>query len=218
MSYSTGTVYKIICRTNSDIVYIGSTFNSLRNRWQHHKQDFRKYLEGKSSCVAIYPYFEKHGIENFKIIKVKEYECYRTNRADYKHLQAYEQLWINKTKNCVNKQNPFCIKKLSNKQYREEHKEEINKQRKQYREDNKEQLKVAKKQFYDKNRHKILEQKKQYQIDNKEQISQRRKEPKLCIVCKSTVRKNDFKQHTRTKKHLQNAQQIIYNFLSKYRK
>jgi len=26
MSYSTGTVYKIICKLDSDIVYIGSTF------------------------------------------------------------------------------------------------------------------------------------------------------------------------------------------------
>ena len=241
MSYPTGTVYKIICYLDSDIIYIGSTFNSLRNRWQEHKSDFRKYLDGKNSCISIYPYFEKYGIENFKIIKVKEYECYRQNRSDMRHLNVYEALWINKTKGCVNKVVPFYIQKLSNKQYREQNKEQIRKQRKTYREQNKDELKIQKKKFYDENRHKILQQKKQYQIENKEQIRERRKErydkeknakqckkyreqnkerirqlgkePKLCIICKSTVRKYDFKRHTLTQKHIQNAQQIIYNFM-----
>jgi hypothetical protein len=223
-------------------VYIGSTFNSTRNRWQEHKSDYRKYLNGKHSCVSIYPYFEKFGIENFKIIRIKEYECYRENRSDRRHLNVYEQLWINKTRNCVNKYSPFRIEKLSKKQYSLDHKDEIRNQRKQYRLENKEELKEIKKQFYDKNRHKILEQKKQYQKENKdkisqrrkelynkeknselckiyreknkEQISERRKQPKFCIICKKNITNNYFKQHTRTKTHIQNAKQVIYNFIN----
>lgn len=242
MSYSTGTVYKIICTQDSDIVYIGSTFNSLRNRWQEHKYDYKKYLDGKKgACVSIYPYFEKIGIENFKIIRIKEYECYRANRSDRKHLNVYEQLWINKTKNCVNQVNPFRIDKLAEKYYRENNKDKINERRKQYRLENKDEIKEAKKQFYDKNRHKILEQKKQYQKENKdkisqrrkelynkeknselckiyreknkEQISERRKQSKFCIICKSSCRKDGFKAHTRSPKHIQNSKQVIYNFI-----
>jgi len=166
MSYSTGTVYKIICRLDSDIVYIGSTFNSLRNRWQHHRSNYGRYLKAENHSM-IYPYFEKYGIENFKIIKIKEYKCYRENRSDRRHLNVYETLWINKTK-CVNKVVPFCIKKLSKKQYREE---------------------------------------------NKEKIRSKKKEPKLCIICKNNITNSHFKRHSRTPKHIRNAQQIIYNFM-----
>jgi hypothetical protein len=200
MSYPTGTVYKIICYLDSDIIYIGSTFNSLRNRWQEHKYDFRKYLDGKKSCVSIYPYFEKYGIENFKIIKIKEYKCYRENRSDRRHMNVYENLWINKTKNCVNKQNPFCIQKLSDKFRYQNNKEQISGQRKEYYENNKE---------------KISQRAKIYRKNNKEKIRERKLRPTFCIICKNNTTHDNFKRHTRTPKHIQNAQQCIYNFILK---
>ena len=134
MSYSTGTVYKIICSLNERIIYIGSTFNQLRHRWQTHKNNYKSYLDGNHSCVSIYPYFTKYGIENFKIMKIKDYECYRGNKADSKHLHTFEQLWINKTKGCVNKNSTFSIMKLYQKEYRKANKDKILEQRKEYRE------------------------------------------------------------------------------------
>lgn len=215
MSYSTGTVYKIICRINSDIVYIGSTFNSLRNRWQCHKSFYKEYLKGGKLCM-IYPYFEKYGIENFKIIKVKEYECYRANRADSKHLQAYEQLWINKTKGCVNKSNPFRINKLSKKQYREDNKDKVRERAKIYYENNKEQITEKKKIYREKNKEHIRKQDKIYYENNKEEIKEKKSRTEFCIACKCQITIPYFKQHTRSQKHVKNAQKIIYNFLVKY--
>lgn len=87
----TGKIYKII-HTQSNICYIGSTFNTLRDR-------FRKHCLS-SKCV-ISEYFEKYGKDNFKIILIKEY-----NVIDRVHLEAYEQLWINKLK-CINGQSAF---------------------------------------------------------------------------------------------------------------
>jgi len=224
MSYYTGAVYKIICRLDSDIVYIGSTFNSLRNRWQCHRSSYKEYLNGKSPRASIYPYFEKYGIENFKIVKVKDYECYRENRSDRRHLNVYETLWISKTKNCVNKQNPFCIQKLSNKFKYQNNKEQYRERGKIYRENNKEQIRERGKIYRENNKEKISEYRKnnkekiremnaEYKENNKERLRQQGKEPKLCIICKSTVRKYDFKRHTRSAKHIKNAQQIIYNFM-----
>jgi len=138
MSYSTGIVYKIVCTQDSGIVYIGSTFNLLRQRWQEHKSHYTKYLNGKHGCISIYPYFSKYGIENFKILKIKEYECCRNDMRDRKHLEVYEQLWINKTKGCVNQVNSFCINKLRQKEYHEKNKEKISENQKEYREKNKE--------------------------------------------------------------------------------
>lgn len=107
-----GRIYKII-HTQSNISYIGSTFNTLRDRFYNHKGSYKKWLEGKYNEVAIYPYFKQYGIDQFKMILVKEYEV-----IDRKHLEAYEQIWINKTK-CINKVNSFSIKKLYVKHYRE---------------------------------------------------------------------------------------------------
>ena len=143
MLYSTGTVYKIICSLDERIIYIGSTFNQLRHRWQCHKKDYKKYLNGKHHCVSIFPYFTKYGIENFKIMKIKDYECYRENKADSKHLHVYEQLWISKTKECVNKHNPFSITKLYQKDYYEANKDNISERRKDYYETNKERYKAT---------------------------------------------------------------------------
>jgi len=115
-----GKIYKII-HLQSNICYIGSTFNILRQRWQQHKQDYSKWLDGKNDNIAIYPYFKEYGIENFKIILIKEYEV-----VDRKHLEVYECLWVNKLKPCNNK-NPFQLplKKHYMNIYREKNKERL---------------------------------------------------------------------------------------------
>jgi len=92
-----GKVYKII-HSQSDIVYIGSTINRLSDRWRNHKKL-------NSNCV-INKYIQQYGAEQFKIVLIKEYEV-----VDRTHLEAYEQLWINKTK-CVNYQSAFKIQKF----------------------------------------------------------------------------------------------------------
>ncbi|GMF27620.1 unnamed protein product [Phytophthora lilii] len=105
-----GHIYRII-HLESDIQYVGSTFNGPRKRWQQHKKHYREWLSDKHRGMAIYQYFHQHGIDTFKLILIKTYEV-----EDRTHLEAYEKLWINKL-NCVNKNNPFRITKLYNKQY-----------------------------------------------------------------------------------------------------
>ena len=141
--YSKGIVYKIVCNLN-DVVYIGSTFNELRHRWSHHKRLFKAWLEGKRRGCSIFPYFKEYGIENFTIIKIKEYTVYRENNKDRIHLNVYEQLWINKTK-CVNKNNaiPYLYKKQQQKEFYNANKEYYLIKAKEYRDDNKNKDKIS---------------------------------------------------------------------------
>ena len=81
-----GNLYKIICLLDHNVVYIGSTFGETRKRWQAHKQKYYKWLDAKYGKVSIYPYFKKYGIENFKLIKIKSYECVRVNSKDFKQV------------------------------------------------------------------------------------------------------------------------------------
>ncbi|GMF64051.1 unnamed protein product [Phytophthora fragariaefolia] len=82
-----GKNYKII-HNQSNIIYIGSSFNELKGKFAQHKADYKR-----KHRIPIYEYFEQNGIENFKIVLIKEYEV-----VDRRHLEVYEQLWINKLK------------------------------------------------------------------------------------------------------------------------
>ena len=113
-----GRVYKII-HNQSDICYVGSTFNELRVRWAQHRQRYSQVKRIPERTMSICKYFKEHGTDNFKIILIKEYEV-----IDRKQLEAYEQLWINKLK-CINEQssfNPMRKNKLSRKAYFDEYK------------------------------------------------------------------------------------------------
>jgi len=174
-----GSVYKII-HHQSDIVYVGSTFNELRHRFYCHKT--------KNTKCCITKYIEKYGKKNFSIMLIKEYKV-----CDRKHLQAWEQFWINKL-TCINKYNaiPFLWKdkiKRYNKEYYENNKYKKKENNKKYRENNKEKIK----KYYQKNKEKIIKK-------NKEKIK--------CHICNCMIRKQGLKKHYKTKKHLDNLNKI----------
>ena len=108
------TVYRIVCLSHPEVQYVGSTFNKLRHRWATHKCMFKRWLEGKGRCVSIYPYYKQYGIENFKLIKIKDYRVCAEHKKDRRHLDVYEQLWINKL-NCVNVRDTICYLRPVNK-------------------------------------------------------------------------------------------------------
>jgi hypothetical protein len=175
-----GLIYRII-HLESEICYIGSTFNELRFRWQQHKGDYNKWVNGNNHELSIYPYFKQHHIGQFKMGLIKEYQV-----VDRTHLEAYEQLWINKfRKSCVNKTNPFCIKKLYFKQYQEANKENKIKYDKQYYLENKESKKESVRQYREANKDKIKAYKNQ----------------KFDCKCGGSYSQTNRSAHMKSKKH-----------------
>lgn len=108
MLYHLGCVYKIFCEDDENISYIGSTFNCIEQRLESHKKQYQLSLEDNNITYkyALRPYFEKYGVDRFKIVKLKDYVCCRSDKYDLKQLHAYEALWINKLK-CINVLTPF---------------------------------------------------------------------------------------------------------------
>lgn len=189
MSYKIGIVYKII-HTQSNLCYVGSTFNELRHRWRQHKLNFKLVNEGKAkNKYVIFDSFKKYGIENFKMIEIKKYEV-----VDRSHLNTKEQLWINKLKS-INKY--LAIKflwedylaKIYSKKYSQLNKKKILEKAKIYREKNKEAIKIKYKEYCEK---------------NKEILAKKRKEKVLCEICNVTIVKQGFKRHCRTLLHVNN--------------
>lgn len=86
-----GSIYKLVCGL-TDKIYVGSTFQEIRYRFRDHKKAYKQYLKGEEDKgIAIYPYFRKYDVKNWKIILIKEYDV-----CDKKELLALEQLWLNK--------------------------------------------------------------------------------------------------------------------------
>ena len=184
----TGHIYKIICLVEPTFCYIGSTFNRLSKRFEMHRGNFNRWLKDKTkSKCACYPYFEKYGIENFKIVLIKSYEVCREHIKDRRHLEAFETLWINRHRGkCCNMNAPLRLLKKEKK--------------KEYREKNKELIAEKKKKHYEKNKEQIVEQKKEYYEDNKEQIAEKKKK-KIQCECGCAVTKNDLSRHKKSPKH-----------------
>jgi hypothetical protein len=177
--YKIGKIYKIIYigNENININYIGSTLNTLRDRWYGHKGGFKEWLKNKKTKCSIYDYFEKYDIKKFKIFLINEYKVY-----DRKHLLMYEQLWINKIINNININNPFPILiKEQKKQYYENNKDKLNEKNKEYRENNKDKIKEYYENNKDKNKNKEYyennkDKNKEYRENNKDKIKEKNKE------------------------------------------
>jgi len=203
-----GKIYKII-HNQSNWCYVGSTFDELRYRWKKHKDNYKCWL--KKGCYnntkfSCWEFFKLNGIENFKIVLVKEYEV-----VDRRHLNALESLWIYKLKGC-NKNNPFGITdtKLyqtwwnrqrwkNDNEYREKDRdrkrtEEYKKKEKEYKIKNKERIGEKTKEYYVKNAEKLKEKKKEWNEKNSNRH--------CCEKCDyQTWSKTRFDRHLTTIKH-----------------
>jgi hypothetical protein len=147
------------------------------------------------------------------MILIKEYQVYADNKKDHKHLEAYEQLWINKIK-CVNQKNPFRIKMMSAKKYREENKEKLRAAWKEHYENTKQKQQERKRQYYEANKSKLNARCKEYTSKNSEKVKkyqkewyERKKEERgkvFACECGCEVRRADIPRHRRTMKHIKN--------------
>lgn len=194
----TGRVYKIIANTGDD-VYVGSTFNTLKDRMKKHRSCYAEWKKGKGGKFAVYDMFEKYGVDHCKMVLIKEYQVVAETIRDKKHLSVYEQLWINKT-NCINIQNSFQIKHLYDKKYRKENREIVNERKRIYKQNNQEKVRAQDAAYRENNREKCRESNKNYYMRNRDKILQKEREKVLC-ECGSELRKSDMSKHIKTKKH-----------------
>ena len=196
--YCEGTIYRIVCNLNINIQYIGSTFDTLSNRWGTHKSFFKFNKDGKNVC-CINTYFKQYGIENFSILPIKKYLVYRENKKDNKHLRAYEQLWINKTK-CVNINQAFSITKIQRKNFYTLNRDRLLKEKEKYysRPEVKKRIKEYEKKP-ESRRKKVIRQNRYYQ-NNKDKVDKKRK-LKIDCICGGKYTKSNKAVHFKTKKH-----------------
>jgi hypothetical protein len=215
--YRTGKVYRIVCLSNPEIQYVGSTFNQLRHRFTQHKIVFRKWTKDKTNAmISIFPYFNQYGIENFRMILIKEYIVCAEHNKDSRHLKSKEQIWINKLK-CVNKIASFgiwcVVKKSVSKMYRITNKEIISEKGKIHYSNNKEMISDKHKIHREEHKEMIRDHNKIYREEHKEMIREHNKiykdktkairsQPITC-ECSCIIQKRAKFRHMKSKKHIQ---------------
>jgi len=148
-------IYSIVCKTNPELVYIGSTQNYVKRKCDHH-------FHSKANIKKVYELIRSNGgWDNFVMTPIKPFECdTRQQACEEEDKYIVEMKATMNTKRAV--MCPERVKKYKKeynekniehrhadaKRYYQEHKEE----RKAYRESIVEEQKEYKKKWYEEHR------------------------------------------------------------------
>jgi hypothetical protein len=180
-----GRIYKISCKTDPNLVYVGSTTQSLGQRLKVHKCHCRKMNHN----AKLYQQINNNDWSNWKIELIEEVEF-----EDKNDLRKREGEYIRSigTLNTL-------IAGRDMKEWCEDNKESIQEYQKQWYEDNKESILEYQKQYYENNKEKRKEHFKEYNQKNKEVMNKyRRNVRKANNHYRNTLLKksfNAFKNH-----------------------
>lgn len=152
--YQEGKIYKIV---SGDLVYIGSTTQSLKARMTGHKTLYDSWKRGKSLFITAFPLIETG---QYEISLIESYPC--QSRIE---LSARERFWI-ETTNCVNK----VIPGRTINEYRIDNAEKIKEQVKAYHLDNADTIKEYNKEWKKKNCEKQKEYNRLYYERNRKTL------------------------------------------------
>lgn len=199
-------------KTDSQVIYIGSTWTTLKRRWSRHVAESKKVPHTQD----IYNFIQGHGgIEKFDIELIEVFPC-TTDTERYER----ETHWIKELKPLCNKKIPYVTeeervlnKKASDKRYRDDHKEEAKAYKKNWHENHKEEINSRRRHEYQNNpefreltikanneytalhREEAKERARNYYHKNKEKIMARYKERIQCPQCSKELSCGYLKKH-----------------------
>ena len=155
IDYSKMIIYKIVCNDlNICDVYVGSTTDFIRRKWQH-KSSCNNEKSKKYNYKVYQNIRQNGGWNNFSMVEIEKYNCNDSNEAHARERYYLELLNANLN---------IKIPSRTTKEYKQK-----------YSEVNKDKIAERKKKYRDANKEKIAEQKKKYREDNKEKIAEQRK-------------------------------------------
>ena len=202
IDYSNGKIYKIVDNT-TDMIYIGSTCQTLAQRLGKHRAHYKHWLKtGKLYCSA----FKILQNNDYDIILIEEFKC---ENKDQLHKQ--ERLYIVST-TCVNINIPSRTEQEQKMDWHYNNIEHVQKQRKIYYDKNREQLKSYFIEYKSINGDKMREQQSTYRKENNTEIKLRNKayyeankekfNKKIICECGAEITANYKSIHIKSAKHL----------------
>jgi uncharacterized membrane protein YkoI len=187
-NYQNGKIYKIEAHNGEEgDTYIGSTCKQyLSQRMSSHRNSYNCWKNGKLNYITAFSIFDKYGVDNCVIILLEDCPC---NTIDELY---YREAFHMKSMKCVNNNIPLRTQK-------------------EYKEDNKEKMNKYLTQYYIDNRDRRIEYGNQYRKDNKEQtnknarkrynINKEKIENKIVCDCGKEINVINRANHLKTKVH-----------------
>jgi len=198
MNYQNNIIYKIQHKTIDELIYIGSTTNFAKRKYQHksncNNEKDKAYNTNKYVMIR-----ENGGWDMFTMVLVKKYPCNDYLEARQEEERMRRELNANMNSNyCFRTQEEYkkqyCEShkekiKVSSKKYYETHKEE----RKKYNESHKEDKKVYNKQYRETHEEELALKKKQYREKNNQKVE---------CECGCFISNLNISTHKKSPKHL----------------
>ena len=163
--YHNGKIYKI-ADVGYNKCYIGSTTESLSRRFSKHKHKYRKYIEGGDKHATCYDLFDEYGVECCKIELIEFCQCETKDELLRREGQ------IIKDTDCVNR----CVAGRTDREYYEDNFNRIKTIQKEYNDEHNDEMKQKRKQYYMENKDKILRQQKERYSNKFEEIQKYKQE------------------------------------------
>jgi len=182
-SYGNGKIYRI-WSLDTDKIYIGSTCDTLSNRFCNHKYKYKCWKNGKDKYVSSYALFDLVGVDNCKIELEHNFACdskTKLNKEEGRIQRLYKDIIVNKE-----------IAGRTSKEYNQEHKEEKKEYMKEYRQQHKEEINEKANEYYQ---------------EHKQEINEKRNQKHDC-ECGGKYSHSTKARHFRGKKHLNYIQYI----------
>jgi hypothetical protein len=172
--YKQGKIYAIRYITDDTIIYIGSTKNSLTQRFNQHKTDCKQGIQ----CV-LYKNIENNDWTLWYIELYENYPCNNKKELERREGQVIREIGTLNMK----------IAGRTREEYREENADKIKEYRKIWNEENADKIKETDKKYRQENADKIKESKKKYS------------EQKVCCsICGTFLTKGHLTRHQKGKK------------------
>jgi hypothetical protein len=202
-NYQDGKIYTIRNYADNEMVYVGSTTQTLSRRLAKHRGDCKTGVK-----VSLYSHITDNDWSNWYIELYEYYPCNNRTELDRREGEVIRDIGtINK---CIagrtpkewREDNVEYIKKYREdnaeyfKEYREDNAEYFKEYQKKWREGNPEYYKEYYKKYYEDNSDKIKEKDKKYYEKNADKI----KEKVCCNICGAFSSKNNLERHQKSKK------------------
>jgi len=181
-------IYKITSPLYPNTIYIGSTKNTIEQRFDEHNNHLKRWLNKKANVDYCY---------SFSLLKYGTIKLLET--CDEKDRKRRELIYIIVAKTimkCVNKNYPLCTlrcrQKISNQRYRQSEKGQLIR--------NCDKRKQSKKIYDQSDKCKLT--KKIYRQSDKRKLARKiRSSTKVtCSICNSIVSQGGFSKHKKSKK------------------
>lgn len=209
-NYKLSVIYEILFK--GEPVYIGSTTNLTRRKWEHKSSFIKPKVHNHNA--PVYKYIREHGSwEDVEIKKIDDFPCETKKELNTKEGEYIKQ-YIHGGNNIQNKQ----IAGRDAKQYAKDNKEKIKKYQRshynnnkeyylnkanEYKNNNIEKIKEYQSNYGKNNRDKKNEANRRYKAKNKEKAKLYASTKVKCSECDKEMRRDSLNKHKK-RFHLNN--------------